>query len=322
MRWVNRTGRRALAAAALLLLAACGNYSTEDLRFLAALPTREDLRVAPPTGGTAGAATVCTNGPAKVWLDGKPTSDNLNAGVDGVLALVDVVRKLEPSHRERDARRWGPFPSDRHPGREIQVVMTRTFPSGAEDRPVHQYRFEARVVGVTGFDPVIVGSFDGASARHGRGAVVLDFQKMWDLGIADPGTGHGRMDIVYDRVTEPVTIELGFTGTDFAVEQFGYGFAGYRDGSGRFDYRLRNAVNGDVLTVTTGFDRAGAGRATVAVVTGAGATGSYSQCWDGSACLTFVRDPIGFSCPTPPCGFGDQAADCAPVPFVGPFPLP
>ncbi len=38
---------------ALAVLAACGNYSTEDLRFLAALPTREDLRVAPPAADAA-----------------------------------------------------------------------------------------------------------------------------------------------------------------------------------------------------------------------------------------------------------------------------
>lgn len=320
MRSVNRSGRA--AAAALALLAGCGNYSTEDLRFLAALPTRADLRVAPPTDGTAGAATVCTNGSADVWLQAKPTSDGLNAGVDSVLALVDVVRRVTPTAREENARRWGPFPADRHPGREIQIVMIRSFPYGSEDRPVHAYRFEARVGSAGPFDPVIVGSFDGASARRGRGEVSLDFQRMWDLGINDPTTPHGRMDIVYDRLGDPVTIDLGFTGAGFTVEQFGYGFAGYRDGSGRFDYRIRDTTTNDVLTVTTGFDADGAGRASVAFLAGSGAAGSFSQCWNAAACLTFVRDPVNFTCGSPPCSFGGYPADCVAVPFSGPFPVP
>ena len=44
MRWVNS----GLAAALCLGLCACGDYSTEDLRFLAAVPSRADLRVEVP----------------------------------------------------------------------------------------------------------------------------------------------------------------------------------------------------------------------------------------------------------------------------------
>jgi hypothetical protein len=329
MRSVNRS--RSVLAAAVALLAACGNYSTEDLRFLAALPTRPDLHVAPPASASAAAASLdaslapsCANGTADVWLWAKPTSDGLNAGVDFVLSLVDVVRKLPPTAREANARRWGPFADDHHPGREIQVVMTRWFPDGNDAHPVHGYRFEARITGSgAAFDPVIVGSFDGASARHGRGQVSLDFQAMWTLGINDATTPHGRMDIGYDRVSEPVTVDLTLSQQGFGVEQFGYGYAGYSDGTGRFDYRIRNTSTNDVLTVTTGFDAAGAGRAAVAVVLGAGGTGAYSQCWSPAACLTYVRDPSNFSCPAHvSCSLGAYPADCAPVPYVGPFPVP
>lgn len=326
MRWVISLLGRPLAAAALVVLAGCGNYSTEDLRFLAALPTREDLRVAPPA--TAGAASVagldaavagsCALGTADVWLWARPTSDGLNAGVDFVLSLVDVVRKITPTAREENARRWGPFAAEKHPGREIQVVMVRSYPYGDAARPVHAYRFEARVVGVTGFDPVIVGSFEGASARRGRGEVSLDFQKMWDLGINDPTTPHGRMDIVYDRASDPVTIDLGLTQQGFGVEQFSYGFAGYRDGRGRFDYRIRNTSTNDVLTVTTGFDAAGAGRARVSFVAGSGATGAYDTCWDPGACLSWLDDPAGFVCGPGACTRGALAA-CVAVPAPAPF---
>ena len=314
---------------ALAVLAACGNYSTEDLRFLAALPTREDLRVAPPaadaaqalTGATAAATSCSTDGTADVWLWAKPTSDGLNAGVDFVLSLVDVVRKYPPTAREENARRWGPFPDDKHPGHELQIVIVRTFPYGTEARPVHEYRFEGRVTGTSVFDPVIVGTFEGPSSRRGRGGVGLDFQAMHDIGIADATTPRGRMDILYDRVSDPVTIELALTQQGFGVEQFSYGYAGNRDGSGRFDYRFKNA-NRDVLTVSTGYDAAGAGRASVEYTAFLGGTGSFSQCWGAGACLTYVRDPLNFTCGTAPCSFGEYPLDCAPVPFVGAFPVP
>lgn len=322
--------RRPALAAAVALLAGCGNYSTEDLRFLVALPTRADLRVAPPAGGgasaagatvDAAAAVSCANGTADVWLWAKPTSDGLNAGVDFVLSLVDVVRRITPSARERDARRWGPFPADRHPGREIQVVMVRSFPYGSDARPLHTYRFEARIVGAGAFEPVIVGSFDGASARRGRGQVTLDFQKMWDLGINDAGTPHGQMDIVYDRASDPVTIDLGLSQQGFGVEQFGYGYAGYGDGRGRFDYRLRNTTTNDLLTVTTAYAASGAGRARVRYEAGTGAVGAYDECWDASACIAWLDDPAGFICGPGACTRGALSA-CVPVPEPAPFPAP
>lgn len=325
MRWVNRTGA---AAAALALLAGCGNYSSEDLRFLVALPTRDDLHVAPPVAsataaGAVGDPATCTSGVAQVWLDAKPTSDGLNAGVDFVLSLIDVVRRVTPTAREEHGRRWGPFPAERHPGREIQIVMVRSYPYGPDARPVHDYRFEARVKGTPAFDPVILGSFEGASAKRGRGRVVLDFDAMHRVGIQDAGTPHGRMEIEYDRVSDPVTIELGLTQQGFGVEQFAYGYAGYRDGSGRFDFRIRKGL--DVLTITTAYDPARAGRASVLYQDGTFPfpSGSFSQCWNPGACLTFVRDPDNFSCGAAPCSFGTFDPDhCATVPFVGPFPIP
>ena len=103
MRWETRSA----ILAAGVLLAGCGNYSTEDLRFLAALPTRADLRIAPPAqaagvqvAGVEAAAAACANGSADVWLSARPTSAGLNAGVDFVLALVDVVRRVPPTARE------------------------------------------------------------------------------------------------------------------------------------------------------------------------------------------------------------------------------
>jgi hypothetical protein len=317
MRSVTRT----TAAALGLALAACGNYSTEDLRVLAALPTRSDLSVAVPADASSGAATVCPIGPADVWLRAKPTSDNLNAGVRFVVSLIDVVRHYPPTAREKDLRRWGPFPDEKHPGREIQIVIERTYPAGPDGAPVHDYRFEGRRAGDPAFDPLIAGTFEGASSSRGHGTVDLYFENFWSLGMNDDTTPHGTMLIAYDRVSDPVTIALDLTNDGFGVVQFGYGFAGYADGRGRFDYRFRT-LNGDVLTVVTGYDAAGAGRAAVAYAAAGGGTGSFRQCWDSSACLTYVDDPFNFSCIVPPCSGGSYAACPVDIPAPWPFPPP
>ena len=73
MRWVNSW----LAAALCLGLCACGDYSTEDLRFLAAVPSRADLRVEVPEDALSdpGVArqVVCATRPADTWLRAKPS---------------------------------------------------------------------------------------------------------------------------------------------------------------------------------------------------------------------------------------------------------
>jgi hypothetical protein len=182
----------------------------------------------------------------------------------------------------------------------------------------HAYAFQARDGGGGPFRDVISGAFDGGSSARGRGNVVLDFQALWDLGMNDEGTPHGTLQIAYDRATEPTTIDLQLTSDGFGVVQFDYGFAGYRDGSGAFDYRFRDR-RGDVLTVATGFDAGGAGRAAVAYTAAGGGTGRFDQCWDGAACLTYVDDPSNFTCPpvSAPCSFGTVGA-CPAVP-VSPF---
>lgn len=306
-----RSVTRAFALAALL--SACGNYSTEDLRFLAALPQREDLRVAVPAQGDPSALVgPCTNGTADVWLWAKPTSDGLNAGVDFVLALVDVVRRYPPTWRGDDERGWGPFDDENHAGRELRVVIQRSYPAALGGAPSHAYAFQARAKGTATFTTVVGGVFDGASASRGRGAVVLDFEAMWAIGVANADTPRGTMQILYDRASDPTTVELSLAQDGFGVVRFGYGFAGYRDGRGSFDYAFRNGA-GDLLTVATSYDAAGAGRAQVAFTLAAGGTGAFRQCWDGAACLSYVDDPASYSCAAAPCSFGTAAA-CPSVP--------
>lgn len=333
-----RSATRALiVAAAVASAAGCGNYSTEDLRFLAALPYRQDLTVRLPantgTGpaaltGLAAASLACpTIGDADVWKWAKPTSDNLNAGVSWIIGLIDNVRRFPPTHRDEDARRWGPFDDDKHPGREIQIVMERSWPGGSSAPPSYAYRFEARVKGTTAFTPLLFGTFVGPSASHGDGDVTLDFQAFWDVGVNDADTPHGSMAIVYSRSSDPVTTGLDLspaTNGPFGVASFKYLYSGWADGMGAFAYKFTDVAR-NVLEVTTGYDATGAGRLRVSFTRFSdGLVGSFDQCWDAGACLVYVKDPLNFTGYTPiaPYIAGDVNA-CAALPAgVGPDPWP
>jgi hypothetical protein len=309
MRSVNRLA----AVAAALALSACGDWSNEDVRFLSALPTREDLHVAvPPPASAAGALQACTDGPASLWLSAKPTSDGLNAAVDVVVTLVDAVRRQPPTARADDLRRWGPFDDQKHPGREVQVIITRQ--TGPDGGVVHAFSFEARVKGDAGFTPVLTGTFEGPSARAGAGSLELSFEALRALGLADADTPHGVMVAHYDRTSDPRTVHIGLDQGGFGVERFEYGYAGYAAGGGWFEYVIRKGLAR--LTITSSFDAAGAGRAQVSYLSFA-VQGSFRQCWDAAACLVYVDDPGNYSCNVgpslPACSLGAVTA-CPAVP--------
>jgi hypothetical protein len=311
MRSVNRL---ALALAAALALGGCGDWSNEDLRFLAALPTTADVRVQVPAAGGA-ALSACGLGTADAWLAARATSDGLDAGVAWAIGLVDVVRRRDPTHRADDRREWGPFDDARHPGIEIVVVMQRG--ADAEGRQRYEYVFAARPRGTAWWIPLLDGAFVGGSAARGAGTVALDFDAVRALGMEDgPDAPRGTMRIAYDRQGDPRTTVLTLAEDGFRLPRFTYAFAGYADGSGRFVYRFRDA-NGNVLTVDAGFDPAGRGRGAAAVQTAAGATGGFRQCWDASACLVYVDDPGDYSCDLAPCSAG--ALSACPAVVSAPF---
>lgn len=326
-----RSPTSAAAALALGLAAAgCGTWSNEDLRFLAALPTADELRVAVPAGAAAAvaaadgrlaavAAPACgPHGASERWLWAKPTSDQLNASVDGLLGLVDLVRRFPPTTRLDDGRIWGPFDDDRHPGVQLRIVILRSWPQGPDGPAEHAYAFEARRPADGGpFQAVLSGTFVGASAVRGHGALELRFDLLAALGMADPGSPGGVMRVDYDRTAEPRAVAL--TLTDRGASQllvFDYRFAGYADGRGRLRYAFENGA-GDRAVVAAGFDAAGGGQGEVTYYPAAlgGASVGYRECWGADACLVYSDDESPYSCGAAVggCAFGDPA-DCAAVP--------
>ena len=101
-------------AVAIALACACGNLSNEDVAYLEAIPQRGALRLSVPAGASGQPA--CAIGPADVWTSARTTGDAINAGLDGILAMVETIRGFPPSTRAPDQRTWGPWPDQSHPG--------------------------------------------------------------------------------------------------------------------------------------------------------------------------------------------------------------
>src|SRR5712691_9572152 len=117
-----------IAGLAAAGIGGCGNFSNDDLMFFEAVPTKEQLQVVLPQSA---AQALCPPSPdATVWV-GDPTDpnnkgargirDDINGFVDGLVALVDSVRKYPPTSRSENGRVWGPYDSPDHPGIQFRI---------------------------------------------------------------------------------------------------------------------------------------------------------------------------------------------------------
>jgi hypothetical protein len=305
--------RSGLSALLIAWVCGCGNLSNQDLAFLEAIPQKDQLHVAVP-GGSA-SQNLCALGVADVWNSAKTTGDGINSGVDGILTLVDAIRGVPPSARDTDSRTWGPFPDQQHPGVDVQVTMSRELDaSGTPWRWIYDIA-QRRAPGA--FLPILEGEFFGAQARNGIGRLTLHFENTATLGTNKPTDPAFPARVFYDLSSDPHTVALDLSdGTSgFGLVGFDYGYAGYADGHGRFDYAFPDQQNPlCTVQVTTDFTAQGAGRATFTVQCPLGLSfGPVTQCWDAGACIVYADDPFAV---TPACngvkpGLLGSAGACA-----------
>jgi len=284
----SRSLAAALAAAAL---AACGNYSTDDIAFVEALPTREALRVAvpaPPAPAACGAL-----GEASQWTQARTTGAAMNAGLDWILGAVDLVRSLEPTERHRDQRIWGPFPDGKHPGFQGRVTVSRS--EGADGIPVYAFAFETqRPLLESTWHVIIGGQFVGGSGRTGQGSVTLYFTTIRALGLNEkPDDPTVDVSIGYDRRADPRRLSLSIPpgAAGFGLVDFDYGFASWTSGDSHLDFAFQDSLGNRVVT-QAGFLPSGAGRGDVTLYPASPPPASYqfTVCWDESGCVTAVAD--------------------------------
>jgi hypothetical protein len=285
------------AISALLLLCACGNLSNEDVAFLEAIPHRGTLQVSVPAG--ASGQTACAIGTADVWTGTKPISVSINAGLDGILTLVDAIRGFPPTTRSADARTWGPWPDKNHPGVEFMVTIYRELDAkGVPWRFIYSFAARRRP---GPWLPIIEGEFFGAQARDGIGRMVIHFENSSTLAINQPNDPKFPGRFYYDLSGDPRTISLDLTDNPlgFGLVGFDYFWAGYLDGHGRFDYALPPDRNGCRMEITAWFTAAGAGKGSLHIHCPLFVDGFINLCWDQSACITYLDDPFSVM---PACG--------------------
>jgi len=296
-------------------LTACGNLSNEDIAFVEALPRKGDLHVQVPVQS---AQPACALGEASQWAVGaRDTGNKLNAAVDAVLGIIDAIRGSSPTSRRPDLRVWS-FPDQKHPGVQMEASLLRVPTQPGSDPAAQPWSFaiDARRDGGP-FLEILYAYFVGADARTGQGVIAINFDNSRALQINGPTDPTGVMMIHYDLggPARTIRIELGATG--LGLSQFSYFFSGNADGSGHFDYVFFDA-DSNRFSLQTAFTAAGAGRAHMSVQTARGLTGTLDECWDSTACLTYIVDPLSITpiCNTVPVGLCPPQGDPLSCPSI------
>jgi hypothetical protein len=282
-----------VVAVAAFGLAACGNYSNEDLLFMAAVPTTSQLALVLP----AAAPTVTE---AELAEDTHNGISSVNTMLDDVLGLVDAIRSNEPTSRSTDSRIWGPYPDSNNPGWQWELEVDRS-----SDGTSYMYKLQvANVATPDVWVPFLDGSFDApGDIKQGNGTVMASFSNLKAAGFPlDNDTlplQTLRIDYQnYQTPGSPVTVTLAITRTPDlpnGVSSLTFTYEILADGSGEIVFTLTgNVVPGpatEIVTINSLWIPSGAGRATLAVVSGDGAGMAQTECWDGSFEATYNDKP-------------------------------
>jgi hypothetical protein len=272
-------------AASASALAACGNYSNEDLLFMSAVPTSTQLAVVLP----AAAPTVMQ---AELAQDTHAGIADVNAGLDLMLGIVDLVRSYEPTTRETNERIWGPIADAKQPGWQWELIVYRA----SEDATTYSYELDfAQTAAPDNVVKFLTGSFDVAGgARQGSGMVTAHFLDVAKAGYpGDIGvTPYNTIMINYQNYQTAgsavsATYMVGRTIPDpNGIMNSTFGYEILTDGSGKMSFQeVGNVVGGtttETVTIQAQWLASGVGMATLTIDLGADAGATQTECWDAT----------------------------------------
>lgn len=286
------------------LAAACGgNFSNDDLEFLNALPTREDLASKLP--GSSGSVSegglrqrsdpLAVGEPSQLYRDTRKASDAFNTGLDGLLTLLEEIRELPPTTREPELRVWGPWRDSKHRGHEVRFAMKR---EAERFDYLLQYRPEGS--GEEGWWSAMEGTFQAnGGLRKGEGAVRLLVKETKAHGFDVGGlAGLDLLEIVYQTRALPIGVKMRFVPAfPQSASELLYAYRELPGGLGEMGFLLENT---DILPGTQKEDLAIISRWTkdrggvgIVAVTGgdvpAGFTATQVECWDASFRVTYMK---------------------------------
>jgi len=279
-----------LLLVATVLLAACGNYSNEDLEFMNAVPAREDLTATIPP------AMILPANEAELARDTHDAIRTFNGALN-FLSAADYIRTFPPTSRIADGRVWGPAAMDDHPGWQWRFVMRRD-PATPEK---FDYEFDVEPVGA---GDQWIAFIDGAflatgGARRGMGTFRI---RTDDLRLANFTFAYGadgsllkELDVAYSTAAFPVSVTMDLQlypnasdiPPDFTTVTFlHYHHEAEENGQGKMEFSGTDAT-GKMLAINSRWLASGAGRADVTASDGMGFNGTWTECWDSSFRETF-----------------------------------
>jgi hypothetical protein len=307
--------RLLILATAASALAACGNYSNEDLLYMSAVPTSTQLAVVLP----APAPTVMEAELSKSTHGGVGTIRTL---LDNVLGLIDAIRSYEPTSRGANQRVWGPAPDSNHPGWQWKFEI---------DRQLNGTTFDYRLSFANDAAPdswveFLGGTFDAAGGvKQGNGAFTAHFADAATAGypIAADTAQFATLSLTYQNYEvegSPVSAVLtvnrtmpdqnGITNASFSYEIL-------TDGSGEITFQAAgNIVGGtttETVTIHAQWLASGAGMATLTITAGADVGATQTECWDATFEATYNDKPWS---PTEDVNPGQMAAFCPTLPTL------
>lgn len=312
------TSKRLLfpVAVAALALAACGNYSNEDLLFMSAVPTSKQLAVVLP----AAAPTVTQ---AELAQDTHAVIATINGGLDLMLGIVDLVRSYEPTTRKANERIWGPIPDEKQPGWQWELIVQRA----SEDATTYTYELDfAQTDTPDNLVKFLTGSFDIAGgARKGSGTVTAHFQDVMTAGY--PGdismTPYNTILISYQNYQTPGSpvsatyMVLRTTPDEHGITMATLGYEILTDGSGEISFQeVGNVVGGtttETVTIQAQWLASGAGMATCTITAGADLGATQTECWDATFEPTYNDKPWSIA---EDVNVGQMAAFCPVLPTL------
>ncbi len=309
-------------------IAACGNFSNEDLIFLAALPDRDSVALKVPGadyGQSSSSSNSLTQGLSACTEDdlhcmAGRVSTGINAGVFALLDLVDAIAtEQQPTHRSPGLRLWGPvYIAAENLSVRFEIRRTIAGSSDVFEYCLHALRAPADMdlaadlscdteLDDSGLVRVLHGTFSPAGsdggARDGSGSLVFDLNLARDAGVGQV-TDQGRLEVLYDHSAGQQRIELAIREVvdiqTLLPSSADYVYRREVDGSGAFTFTVNaDFVAGSVfssleqLQIDAQWDPCEAGRADARISggdLGSSTEITASQCWDCQAETVFYED--------------------------------
>jgi hypothetical protein len=262
----------------LVVATACGNYSNEDVLFTEAVPLAESLQVALPQNGSP---NTCPH-PSDLRGYALATGAYLNLSVADLLIDLDLVRSTSPSERRQnpEARVWGPWPDQNHPGFQAELTMTLLDASV----PTFGFLIDERRDGDSSWSDLIDGQFVGALASEGSGNYTVHFAAIWALGINKATDPHSDMVVSYDLGARPrsITLDLSDAGLTDPLPPFLYEYQDAADGGASLSFAWFDADAGAEIHAIADFQSDGSGGGAYTL-----GDGGIDECWEATACMNY-----------------------------------